>query len=140
MRKPAARAEGPEQYLAAIEEPRQSEVRRLDELIRREAPDLEPHMSYGMLGYGKYHYRYKTGREGDWATIALASNKRYISLYVSASGGRGQYLAESYRDRLPKADIGKSCVRIKRLSDVDEQALAALIREAAANAGDMIDD
>ena len=92
-----------------------------------------------MLAYGRYHYRYKTGREGDWQTIGLASRKNYISLYINAFGDGGAYLAESYRDRLPRADIGKSCVRIKRLSDVDEAALTDLIRRAAADAGDYIE-
>ena len=87
----------------------------------------------------EHHYRSKSGREGDWSTIALASQKRYISLYISPAGERGRYLAESYADRLPKADIGRSCVRVKRLSDVDEGALTELIREAAAHAEDMIE-
>ena len=40
-------------------------------------------------------------------------------------------LAEGYRDRLPKADIGKSCVRFQRLDDLDQEALRELVREAA---------
>jgi hypothetical protein len=63
-----------------------------------------------MLGYGRYHYRYASGREGDAARISVASRKGGISLYVNAVDGE-RYLAESYRDRLPRADIGKSCVR-----------------------------
>src|SRR5688500_9601946 len=86
----------PEAYLHRLEEPRRSDVRALHELIRREAPQLEPHASDSGIGYGKYHYRYRTGREGDWWTIALVSQKRYISLYVSPSGERGQYIAEAY--------------------------------------------
>ena len=83
-----------------------------------------------MLAYGSIQYRSKSGREGDWFVAALASQKRYISLYVSCTTEEG-YLAEQYRERLPKADIGKSCVRFKRLSDVDEEVLRDLIREAA---------
>ena len=62
--------------------------------------------------------------------MALASQKRYISLYVTCETESG-YLAEQYRERLPKADIGKSCVRFKRLSDVDQDELRSLVREAA---------
>ena len=102
----------PEEYIEALEEPRRSEIRRLHELIRREAPQLEPHIAYRQIGYGKYRYRYKTGREGDWATIGLGSRKNYISLYINAVGGqRDEYLAESYRELLPKADIGRACVK-----------------------------
>lgn len=121
----------PETYIEAIEdERRQNEVRRLHELIRRTAPDLEPTAEPGGLGYGTYHYRYASGREGDAAIIGLSSRKQYISLYVSATVG-DKYLAETYIHRLPKADIGKVCVRIKRLTDVDEGVLEQLIREGA---------
>ena len=46
-------------------------------------------------------------------------------------GRRGGLLAERYVDRLPKASIGKTCVRFKKLSDLDEKALVALIKETA---------
>jgi len=120
----------PEAYLEALEEPRRSEMVALDELIRATAPGLERHLDSGMLAYGRYTYRYASGRTGEWFPIGLASTKRYISLYVMAADGE-RYLAESFRDRLPKADIGRSCVRFKRLADVDRNALAALIREGA---------
>jgi hypothetical protein len=121
----------PDEYIEALEEPRRSHVRELDELIRETAPQLERYIESGMLAYGRYHYRYSSGREGHWFRIGLASNKRYISLYVTAADGQ-QYLAETYRDRLPKADIGKSCVRFKSPEDVDREALRSLIREGAA--------
>ena len=120
----------PEDYLAQIDEPRRSDIEALDKLIRKEGPNLKRQLAYGMLAYGSIRYRSKTGREGDWFVVALASQKRYISLYVSCATEDG-YVAESYRDLLPKADIGKSCVRFKRLSDVDEGVLRVLVREAA---------
>jgi hypothetical protein len=88
-------------------------------------------MDFGMLGYGKYHYRYPSGREGDWMLVAVASNKNYISLYVTAAAPDGGYLAETYREQLPKASIGKSCIRIKRLGDVDQKVLERLLRNVA---------
>jgi hypothetical protein len=100
-------------------------------MVREEAPELEPTMEFGMLGYGKYHYKYKSGREGEWMKIGIANNKQYISLYSCAADDDG-YVAERYRGRLPKANIGKSCVRFKRLSDLDEETLRELIRETAA--------
>jgi len=127
----------PEEYIDRLQEPRQSDVRHLHHLIRREAPELEPHANADGIGYGKYRFRYKTGREGDWSTIGLASQKRYISLYIS--GARHGSIAEQYRERLPKADISRWCVRIKRMSDVDEAAVVDLIREAKSYAGDYIE-
>lgn len=119
-----------EAYIEALAEPRRGEIRALHELIRRTVPQLEPTMEFGIPGYGKFHYRYASGREGDWMLVGMASNKRYISLYVSASRSDGTYLAESYTDRLPRASIGRSCIRFKRLGDLDQDTLATLLREA----------
>ncbi|GAA1876355.1 hypothetical protein GCM10009836_67170 [Pseudonocardia ailaonensis] len=121
----------PDEYLAAVDEPRQADVRALDALIRESAPDL-PRFLYGsMLGYGPFHYRYASGREGDAALIALAAQKRHFSVYV-ACASQGRYLAESYADRLPGASVGKSCVRFTTLAKVDEAVLRELIADAAA--------
>jgi len=124
------KATTPEAYLDALEDPRRGEVRAVHELIRATAPGLEPRIESGMLAYGRYRYRYASGRSGEWPAIGLASQKRYISLYVMAVDG-DRYLAETFRDRLPKADIGKSCVRFKRLADLDRDTLVELIREGA---------
>ena len=121
----------PAEYIANLEEPRKIEIASLDKLIRKLAPALEPFIHSGMLGYGRWHYKYASGREGDSFRIGLASNKNYISLYVSCANAKG-YVAERYKKALPKASIGKSCVRFKRLSDLDQTALAKLIREGAA--------
>jgi hypothetical protein len=124
-------AETPAEYIDMLEEPRKSDIRALDALIRRLAPQLEPHLASGMLAYGRYHYKGKSkGTEGEWFHIGLASNKNYISLYVMAADKDG-YLAESYKDKLPKANIGRSCVRFKRLSDLDQKALNELITTGA---------
>src|SRR5688500_9053861 len=96
----------PEEYIASIEElQRRSEIQQLHDLIRRTLPDYEPQVSSGGIGYGEYHYRYASGREGDAAIVGLSSRKRYISLYIMCTK-EGGYLAESYKERLPKADIG----------------------------------
>jgi Domain of unknown function (DU1801) len=124
-------AETPAEYIDTLEEPRKSDIKELDALIRKNAPNLVPHIMSGMLAYGHYHYKSKT-REGEWFNIGLASNKRYISLYVMAGDKEtGGYLAETFKDRLPKADIGRSCVRFKRLSDVDQEELVDLIKKGA---------
>jgi uncharacterized protein YdhG (YjbR/CyaY superfamily) len=113
-------AKDPEDYLAQIDEPRRSDIEAIDALIREEAPEIEPRIEYGMLVYDP--------------VASLASQKQYISLYVSCETETG-YLTEQYRDRLPKADVGKSCVRFKRLSDVDPDELRSLVREAASLSG-----
>lgn len=129
--KTTAKAATPEEYIAKIKDkPRRDDMARLHRLIRTTVPRFELHMEYGMIGYGSYHYKYASGREGDWPVIALSNRAAYISLYVCASDGK-KYVAEGYKKKLPTADIGKSCVRIKRLSDVDLDTIARLIREGA---------
>jgi hypothetical protein len=127
----SSEAENPEEYIAEVEEARRADIQHLHDLIRKLVPDLQPTMEFGMLGYGKVHYKYASGREGEWMRIGVANNKRYISLYCCSADAEG-YVAERYRERLPKANIGKSCVRFKRLSDLDLESLKELIREAAA--------
>ena len=60
----------------------------------------------GMLGYGPFHYRYASGREGDACKLWIASNASYISLYCFAADANG-YVAERYVDKLPKGSIGR---------------------------------
>jgi hypothetical protein len=130
MFKPTS-ATSPEDYIAQIDEPRRSDIQTLHDLIRQEVPQLEPFMLYGMIGYGPHHYKYASGREGDWSRLALASQKNYISLYVTCTNEEG-YVAEAYKEKLPKANIGKSCIRFKRLADVDLVVLRELFRKTAA--------
>jgi hypothetical protein len=120
----------PAEYFAAVEAKRRPDIEALDALIRRHAPQLERVIMNGMLGYGPFHYRYASGREGEACALSIASNASYISLYCFAADADG-YVAERYRERLPRASIGKSCVRFKRVADLDEAALVALIEETA---------
>ena len=130
------KAKTADEYIAALDEPRRGEIARIDKFIRGALPKkgYEPHVSsgmgVGMLAYGTFHYKYASGREGDWSRVALASNKQYISLYVCASDGT-QYVAEKYKKQLPKASIGKSCVRFKRFDDLDPKVVKAMLQEAA---------
>lgn len=125
-------AKSPESYIVELAEPRRSEIKQLDGLIRKTVPNLKPYMQSGMLGYGKYRYKYASGREGDWAVVSLASQKNYISLYVSCiiDNKPGQYLAESYKDQLPNASIGKSCIRFKKLDDLDLGVIRKILKKA----------
>ncbi len=133
MFKPTS-AKTEKEYIESILEPRKSDIIKLDELIRKTTPSLKPCFAYNMLGYGMFHYKSKSGREGEWPTVALASQKNYISLYVCAVDG-GKYIAEGYKDKLPKASIGKSCIRFKKLSDVDLNIIKEILRMAEKTPG-----
>jgi hypothetical protein len=114
----------PAEYIAQLTEPRHSEIAALDALICRLAPQLESFIQIGILAYGRYRRRYAGGREAEWPRIGIASNQNYISLYVGPADGD---LAGQFQKLLPKARIGKGCVRFKRLSDLDPAALEKLI-------------
>ncbi|KXK10461.1 MAG: hypothetical protein UZ22_OP11002000765 [Microgenomates bacterium OLB23] len=133
MFKPAG-AKTAEEYINMISEPRKSHIMLLDQLIRKTVPKLKPTMMYSMLGYGTFHYKGKSGREGDWCVIGLASQKNYISLYICAVEGK-EYVAEKYKDKLPKASIGKSCIRFKKPEDVDLNVIKEILLRAAKNPG-----
>lgn len=121
-------AKTPQEYIDMIDEPRKSQIQALHQFIQEIAPQLTPNIQAGMIGYGQYHYKYASGREGDWPIIALASQKSYISVYVCASDGT-QYVAEKYKAQLPKANIGKSCIRFKKIENIDLNILKNIILE-----------
>ena len=121
-------AKNPTEYINSLDEPRKKEIKKLHGFIRKTVPNLKPHMKYGMLGYGSYHYKYASGREGDWFVVGLANQKNYISLYACMSDGK-QYVAEKHKKDLPKANIGKSCIRFRKLEDVDLKIIKQLLQE-----------
>lgn len=129
--KASSNATTPRQYLDALGEPRKSQIAELDALIRKTAPSLTPFVHAGMLAYGPYHYVYESGREGGWFVVGLSSRKNYISLYVCAVAD-GKYLAENYKKQLPKASIGKSCIRFKKPEEVDAKVLKEILKKAEA--------
>jgi hypothetical protein len=122
--------------------PREEELRRVDELVMAAAPGIDrqlvPVGASAMLGYGLMPYRPKSARTTTmWPLLALAAQKRHLSLYVCAVVD-GEYLAESRAGELGKVSCGKSCIRFTSLDTVDAEALSALVRDAVAatRAGD----
>lgn len=82
-----------------------------------------------IVGFGEYHYKYESGREGDWFLCGFSPRKQALTLYIM--GG-----LESQKDllaKLGKFKIGKSCLYIKRLDDVDMKVLKALIQNGVKN-------
>jgi len=116
--------------------PRGEELRRVDALVTAAAPGIDrqlvPVGSSAMLGYGLMPYRPKSAKETTtWPLIALAAQKRHLSLYVCAVVDGG-YLAETRADRLGKVSCGKSCIRFSSLDGVHIDELAGLVRDAVA--------
>lgn len=125
----AVKATTAKEYIEQLVEPRKSEIQKIDAFIRKTLPKLKPNFLTNMLGYGQYHYKSKSGREGDWSLILLASQKNYISIYVCALID-DKYIAETYKTQLPKASIGKSCIRFKKFDDIDFDVLGEILKKA----------
>lgn len=119
-----------EEYLALVPEGRQKMVRTVHEAIEKAVPELKPWIMSGMIGYGVYRFKSKSGQTGDWSLIALANRKDYVSVYVCAVGPDGAYIAEKNRERLGKVSVGKSCIRFKKLDDLNLDVLLELCKEA----------
>lgn len=119
----------PEEYFAKTGD-REPALRELDALIRSVAPSLERTMVSGMalnmVGYGMFHYKGKSGREGDWPVVAIANQKNYVSLYICAVED-GKYVAESHASELGKASVGKSCIRFKKLEDLNLETVKSIL-------------
>ena len=79
-----------------------------------------------IVGYGQYHYKYDSGREGDLMLVGFSPRKQALTIYIIA--GFRQF--ESLMEKLGKFKSGKSCLYIKRLSDIDEKVLEQLIAES----------
>ena len=116
--------------------PRGEELRRVDALVMAAAPGIDrqlvPMGSGAMLGYGLMPYRPRSAKETTMTPlIALAAQKRHLSLYVCAVVDGG-YLAETRADRLGTVSCGKSCIRFTSLDKVDADELSTLVRDAVA--------
>ena len=79
-----------------------------------------------IVGFGEYHYKYASGREGDFMIVGFSPRKSSLTLYIMPG-------FSGYKDdlaKLGKYKTGKSCLYIKRLDDVDEKVLKRLIRKS----------
>ncbi|MXY58590.1 MAG: DUF1801 domain-containing protein [Gammaproteobacteria bacterium] len=81
-----------------------------------------------IVGFGSYHYRYASGREGDFFEAGFSPRKRALTIYVMA--GFAEY--EDLLARLGKHSTGKSCLYVKRLADVDLAVLREMLTRSVA--------
>lgn len=122
------------EYFASLPDDRREQLLKLDALIRKTVPGLKPRFGYNMPGYGSFKYLDYKKRLIDWPVIALASQKNYISIYVCAISD-GQYIAEMHKKELGKVNVGRSCIRFKKIEDVDLAALKKVMKLAAKSPG-----
>jgi hypothetical protein len=128
------RAKTVKEYFAALPKERREPMAFLDAFIRRTAPKLKPTFAYNMPGYGSFKYTNYKKELIDWPVIALASQKNYISIYVCAVKN-GKYIAEMHKKDLGKVSVGKSCIRFKKIEDLNLKTLKKVIALAAKSPG-----
>lgn len=110
----------------AAEGQRRADCQVLLEMMR-EATGAEPVMwGPSLVGFGRYHYKYASGREGEWLVTGFSPRKQDLTLYIMP--GFARY--ESLMAKLGKHRTGKSCLYLKRLADVDLDVLRQLVGES----------
>lgn len=114
-----------EEFLAAIsDEGRRTDAQRLSALMS-ELTGLPPVMwGSSIVGFGSYHYRYDSGREGDMAAVGFSPRKAGLTVYLVDGVSRHEELLGD----LGPHTTGKACLYLKRLDDVDLGVLRRVIR------------
>ena len=79
-----------------------------------------------MVGFGTYHYKYATGREGDWLVTGFSPRKANLTIYIMS--GFSKY--DALMSKLGKYKTGKSCLYINKLDDIDRKVLEKLVAES----------
>ena len=118
----------PEDYVAAIEHNRRREDG--EELLKffGRVTGLKPKMwGPSLIGYGRYYYKYDSGREGEMLMTGFSPRKANLVMYIMPG-----YRSEAMQDklsRLGKHKLGKSCLYINKLADVDMDVLEEIVRD-----------
>ncbi len=114
-------------FLNSIEnEQRRSDcfaVLKLMSEITKEEPKM---WGETIVGFGVYHYKYASGREGDWFLTGFSPRKQNLTIYIIS--GFNEY--EELMNRLGKFKTGSSCLYIKKLADIDLKVLTTLIKNS----------
>jgi Domain of unknown function (DU1801) len=115
------------EFIEAVENPKKREdaYKLLD--IFTEITGFEAKMwGPSIIGFGSYHYKYKTGHEGDAPLVGFSPRKAKISLYFAP----GDPEREKVLDSFGKHTTGKACVYINKVADIDQDVLKQLINQS----------
>ncbi len=114
-------------FLNAVKDPqRRSDAKKVAAMMRRVTGKQATMWGPAIVGYGKYHYKYDSGREGDFMMVGFSPRKQNLALYIIPGFGAFPGLMKN----LGKYKTGKSCLYINKLDDVDEKVLEKLVSES----------
>jgi uncharacterized protein DUF1801 len=114
-------------FIDAITDPiKRADAKALVKLMQDAAGEKPKMWGPSIIGFGSYHYKYDSGREGDMLLIGFSPRKTAIVLYNVIES------SEMLLAKLGKHTTGKGCLYIKKLADVDQQVLKALVVKSLA--------
>jgi hypothetical protein len=114
-------------FLKAIpDETQRADCQKLLKLMQRLTGEKAAMWGASIVGFGSYHYKYPTGREGDWFITGFSPRKGNLTLYMMVGFNRFQPLLK----KLGKHRLGRCCLYLKNLASVDEGALEELLQAA----------
>ncbi len=98
--------------------------------LMKEETGKRPRMwGTSIVGFGSHHYKYQSGREGDWLVTGFSPRKQNLAVYIVPGFSRYSTLM----NRLGKYKTGKSCLYLRRLGDVDQKVLRQLVTRSVAD-------
>ena len=116
-----------EAYYAAIPDPaRRADCEKLAAMMQKATGEPAKMWGPGIVGFGSYHYKYESGREGDMCKLGFASRKDAMALYGLGIEANADLVA-----RLGKHKTGKGCLYIRKLDEVDAKVLKQLLDAGA---------
>jgi hypothetical protein len=114
-------------FLNAIEDPeRRRDAKKVAAMMREATGSPAKMWGASTIGFGSYHYKYASGREGEWMLIGLSPRKQSLTLYIIA----GFKELHALMAELGSHKTGRSCLYIKRLADIDLKVLESLIERS----------
>jgi hypothetical protein len=119
---------GVAQFLAAVPDPRRREEAHAIDALHRRVTGHEPKLlGPSIVGYGSYHYKYESGREGTMCRAGFSPRKAAMTVYLMGNYCNRQAEVDDLFARLGKHSTGKSCLYIRKLADVDLAVLERLV-------------
>ena len=127
-------AKSVEEYLLMVPDDRKKDINFLHGFIQKAVPKLKPYYASNMIGYGSFYYLDSKKQKRDWPIIALANQKNYITIYVCAVV-EDKAAAEKYKKELGKLTKGISCIRFKKIEEINLETLKIVLKLAEKNPG-----
>jgi hypothetical protein len=116
-----------EDYIAAItDDLKRKDAQTLLDLLKKITGEVPVLWGSSIIGFGRYHYKYESGLEGDSAIISFSPRKRELVIYIMSGFENFQALLA----KLGKHKTGQSCLYVKRLSDISIKVLTELMTES----------